>query len=61
MNQHHAGMSRGALRFNRKDSMQDWMESKGFTPLYFFVAITEKIVSMNLRPVSDWMKRQIFR
>ena len=28
---------------------------------YFFVAITEKIVSMNLRPVSDWMKRQIFR
>ena len=34
-------MSGGALRLNRKDSMQDWMESRGFTPLYFFVAITE--------------------
>ena len=41
--------------------MQDWMESKGFTPLYFFVAIPEKIIPMNLRPVFDWMKRQIFR
>ena len=47
--------------------MQDWMESKGFTPLYFFVAryffvaITEKIVLMKLRPVFDWMKRQTFR
>ena len=62
-------MSGGALRLNRKDSMQDWMESRGFTPLYFFVAITEilfvaiieKIVSMKLRPVFDWGKRQIFR
>ena len=41
--------------------MQDLMESKGFTPFFLQVAITEKIVSMNLRPVSDWMKRQIFR
>ena len=31
------------------------------SPKYYFVAIPEKIVSMNLRPVADWMKRQIFR
>ena len=32
-----------------------------FLSQYFFVAITEKIVSMNLRPVADWMNRQTFR
>ena len=33
---------------------------RGVYTVILFVAITKKIVSMNLRPVSDWMKRQIF-
>ena len=55
------GMNLGEGRFFSNDSRPDWVECRVFTPIFLNVSFTEKIVAMNLRHVSDWMKRQIFR